>query len=147
MLANNLTRFRSPHDGKDFPDLAKYTQDSACTFRRSRTLGLPALAFGLTLLTGSLRAEFAYVCNVGPNTLSAYHIGDDGALKAVPGSPFNTGGVAPDSVAIDRSGGFAYVANQGDATISAFKIALDGALSPFPGSPFQAGTYNTSLAG
>ena len=83
---------------------------------------------------------------MGTNTLSAYHIGADGALRAVPGSPFNTGGIAPDSAAVDPLGGFAYVANQGDATISAFKIDLNGALSPVPGSPFQAGTYNTSLA-
>jgi hypothetical protein len=44
--------------------------------------------------------KFAYVTNGEPdNNVSAYHIGADGALKPVPGSPF-AAGVTPASVAI-----------------------------------------------
>jgi hypothetical protein len=43
--------------------------------------------------------RFAYVTNVGSNTVSAYSIAANGALKPVPGSPF-AAGVTPASVAI-----------------------------------------------
>lgn len=58
-----------------------------------------ALTLGLTLLAGSLRSEFAYVTNLGSNTVSAYRIGEHGILMPIAGSPFAAGN-GPTSVAI-----------------------------------------------
>jgi 6-phosphogluconolactonase len=58
-------------------------------------------------LAWPLRAQFAYVANLADNTVSGYSIDrKTGALTAVPGSPFVTGGGA---VAVDPTGRFAYV--------------------------------------
>jgi 6-phosphogluconolactonase (cycloisomerase 2 family) len=37
--------------------------------------------FSFALLVGSLQAEFAYVVNYSSNNVSAYRIGENGALK------------------------------------------------------------------
>jgi 6-phosphogluconolactonase len=73
----------------------------------------------------------------------AYQIGSDGALTAVPGSPFPLGiaGMFPTSVAVDLLGRFVYVADVFAGTIngeilSAYQVAPDGSLTPVPGSPF-----------
>jgi 6-phosphogluconolactonase len=47
-------------------------------------------------------AKFAYVVNMGSNSVSAYSIGSNGALTPIPGSPFVTGS-EPVSVAITRA--------------------------------------------
>ena len=47
-------------------------------------------------------AKFAYVVNMGSNSVSAYSIGSNGALTPIPGSPFAAGS-EPVSVAITRA--------------------------------------------
>src|SRR5271165_567452 len=97
--------------------------------------------------------RFLYVSNVNgfisPGTVSAYSIGPTGALKAVPGSPFQTTGTEPRAIAVDFLGRFVYVANANlgsEGTISAYRIGLDGALTPVVGSPFQTGIEPYSIA-
>src|SRR6202011_5491398 len=77
-------------------------------------------------------------------TLLAYHIGPNGALTSVKGSPFSTG-ITPFSVAVDLLGRFAYVANV-SGSVSAFRIESDGALAPVKGSPFATGGLGPLLA-
>src|SRR5260370_28901277 len=104
------------------------------------------LAIGFVCLAAPLRAQFAYVANQLSNDVSAYSIGDNGALTPVPGSPFAAGSV-PFSVAVDRTGKFAYVANGGQpnvgipGSVSAYSIGADGALSRLTSLrwPFAAG--------
>src|SRR3984893_11333721 len=92
--------------------------------------------------------KFAYVANEFGNNLysvsgsvSGYTIDPTtGALTAITGSPFATGGL-PLSVAVDPSGKFAYVANYSDNNVSGYTInPATGALTPIIGSPFPAGT-------
>jgi 6-phosphogluconolactonase len=66
---------------------------------RARIKLWSALAIGFALLAGSLRAEFVYVANFFSNNISAYRIGENGALTAVAGSPFPAGS-RPISVAV-----------------------------------------------
>jgi 6-phosphogluconolactonase len=79
------------------------------------------------------------VVNVGSaGGLAAYSIdAASGALTAVPGSPFDVGGV-PSSVAIDASGGFLIVSIfplGGGSRLAVFSIDPDtGALTSVPGS-------------
>jgi 6-phosphogluconolactonase (cycloisomerase 2 family) len=87
---------------------------------------------------------FAYVSNQD-NTISAYLVSADGALTALPSSPF-PGGNNPAGLAVDPSGKFLYVANVLGANVSGYAIASDGALSPIPGSPFPAASGAISVA-
>jgi 6-phosphogluconolactonase len=111
--------------------------------------------------------KFAYVANMGSNSISAYSIAanDDaganvvaGQLKKIAGSPFKAG-TNPTGVTIAKVGGipkYAYVANLSSGTISAYSIAANaantdganveaGQLTEISGSPFSAGTYPTAV--
>jgi len=56
--------------------------------------------------------RFVFVANGVSNDISAYRIGSDGALTAIPGSPF-AGDIGPYAPAVDPAGKFVYVANRG----------------------------------
>jgi YVTN family beta-propeller protein len=87
-----------------------------------------------------------YVANSGSNNVSAFAIdASTGALGAVTGSPFPTGGVGPSAVAVDADTSFLYVAEQGSHDIAAFNIASNGALQPVKGSPFGVATAATAI--
>jgi DNA-binding beta-propeller fold protein YncE len=79
------------------------------------------------------------------NPVSALSITAEGALTAVPGSPFASGGFHPSSVAVSPDGRYVYVSNFGtyyeprESSLSALSIASDGSLNGIPGSPFLAG--------
>ena len=107
---------------------------------------LSTLAVGFVLLAASAQAQFAYVANGGgSNNVSAYGIGENGALTPIPGSPFAAGNL-PSSVTVDPTGKFAYVVNEGSNNVSAYRIGENGALTPIPGSPFSAGIESVSVA-
>lgn len=53
-----------------------------------------------------------YVASQGSDTIAGFAIQPDGSLRALPGSPFPSGGVQPVSIGID--GSFLFVANRGD---------------------------------
>jgi DNA-binding beta-propeller fold protein YncE len=98
----------------------------------------------LALVTPSL-AEFAYVANFGSNNVSGYRVERNGALKAVPGSPFQAG-KEPFAVAVDLFARFLYTTNDGDNNVSGFYIGSNGALTPLRGSPFETGRAPSNLA-
>jgi 6-phosphogluconolactonase len=101
---------------------------------------LLALASGFVLLAPSLWAQFVYVANGGgSNNVSAYKIGLNGSLTAVPGSPFSARNL-PSSVAVDSNGKFIYVVNESSSDVSGYKIDSNGALIAVPGSPFPVGS-------
>jgi 6-phosphogluconolactonase (cycloisomerase 2 family) len=96
--------------------------------------------------------RFVYVANLGsgnPNTpsVSAYTINPStGALTAISGSPYATGGeyTASDAVTVDPTGQFVYVTSvstqAGSGNIAAFTINPGtGALTTVSGSPFATG--------
>jgi 6-phosphogluconolactonase (cycloisomerase 2 family) len=87
-----------------------------------------------------------YAANSGSNSVSAYAIdAGSGALGAVTGSPFPTGGVGPSAVAVDADTSFLYVTEQGSHDIAAFTIASNGALHPVKGSPFGVATAASAI--
>lgn len=87
-----------------------------------------------------------YVANSGSNTVSAYAIdSSSGALGAVNGSPFPTGGVGPSAVAVDSDTSFVYVTEQTSHDIAAFSIASNGALGAVKGSPFGVPTSASTI--
>src|ERR1700756_2073265 len=90
--------------------------------------------------------RFVYVTSFFGETVSAYRIAQNGALKPVVGSPFSTGSGAPVSVAVDVLGRFVYVANEGADSVSAYRIGGSGILTPVAGSPFPAGHVPASIA-
>jgi 6-phosphogluconolactonase (cycloisomerase 2 family) len=76
----------------------------------------------------------------GAGTVSAFHLGRDGALHAIGASPFADDQTAPCWVEISHDGRFLFAVNTASSTISSFAINGDGTLTslgatPFAGSP------------
>jgi len=97
----------------------------------------------MALLAVSLHAEILYVANSDNNSIYAYRIAGNGALKELTGSPFSSG-KGPVSVAVDPLGRFLYTANMDDGTISVFHIRPNGRLTRV--SDLSAGRMPKSLA-
>ena len=92
------------------------------------------------------QGSLLYVANSGSNNVSAYAIdSSSGALGAVNGSPFPTGGVGPSAVAVDADTSFVYVTEQTSHDIAAFNIASNGALQLVKGSPFGVATSASAI--
>src|SRR5689334_1051932 len=76
------------------------------------------------------QGNFVYVNNQATqNSISGYSVSPAGALTAVPGSPFLTGGSAAvgtcyglDRIVASSAGNLLFVANNADMTISVFQI-------------------------
>jgi 6-phosphogluconolactonase len=80
-----------------------------------------------------------YVANQGSNNISAFVVDSKtGALGAVSGSPFPTGGKGPTFLA--ATGTFVYVTEQVTNDIAAFAIGSNGPLTPVANSPFSVAT-------
>src|SRR5258708_29645816 len=97
-------------------------------------------------LAPSLHGQFVYVANGGgSNNVSAYKIGLNGSLTAIPGSPFPARNL-PSSVGVDPNGKFGYVVNESSGDVSGYKIASGGALVAIPDSPFSVGSDPHQIA-
>jgi len=87
-----------------------------------------------------------FAANAGSNNVSAYVIDPNtGALGAVKGSPFATGGSGPSAVAVDSNSTAIYVAEQGTHDIAALAIQSDGSLKPILGSPYTVATQASAI--
>ena len=101
-------------------------------------------------VTGDPHGRFVYVANSGDTSLAAgvsgFQVGADGALVAMPGSPYASG-MNPIGFAIDETSRYAYAANQASGNVTAYTVdASTGALSVIAGSPFATGTNPTTIA-
>jgi hypothetical protein len=82
--------------------------------------------------------RYLLAVDAGSNQISVLQVGSDGSLTAVPGSPFASGGVEPNSIAVRDS--LVYVSNLGSAspavapTYAGFTLSGKGQLSPIPNS-------------
>ena len=114
---------------------------------------LLGMALGL-LGPGSASAQFVYVNNnASSNSVSAFSVdGGTGALTALPGSPFSTGGSGDFSPNVGGlnvlvAANYLYATNSVTNTVAAFDINTDGTLSTIPGSPFPTlGTAPNGIA-
>jgi 6-phosphogluconolactonase len=102
--------------------------------------------------------RYLLAVDAGSNQISVLRIGHDGSLTPVVGSPFASGGVEPDSIAVNH--GLVYVSNTGagGTNYTGFTLSWGGQLRPIPGStvtlPAGSGpgeivvnSNNTRLAG
>lgn len=93
----------------------------------------------------SAQMGYVYIKNQGtPNSVSAFAQDGGGALTAVPGSPFTTGGNSNfnnnmKSITVIPSRRLLYVSNTDSATVAGFTINGNGSLTAVPGSPFATG--------
>src|SRR5712671_4619258 len=94
------------------------------------------------------QSNYVYVNNQATsNTISAYSVSPSGALTAVPGSPFLTGGQGAtvncyglDRIVVSAPNNLLFVTNTLDLTISALQInPASGSLTAVAGSPFASG--------
>ncbi|HEY7405451.1 MAG TPA: beta-propeller fold lactonase family protein [Candidatus Angelobacter sp.] len=87
-----------------------------------------------------------FAANNGSNSVSAYAIDSKtGALGAVTGSPFATGGVGPSAVAVDPNTTIVYVTDQVTHDIATFGIGTNGVLKATKGSPFPLAAGGTAI--
>ncbi len=83
----------------------------------------------------------------GNGTVSSFHVGRDGTLTGVSGSPFADGQTAPCWVAITPDGRVLFAINTGSATISAYRVARDGTLTLEGSTPFASPSGLTPFDG
>jgi len=100
---------------------------------------LPTPSYAAGLQTSSVASDpsgrFLYASSLVDGTVSAYAVGDGGALTGIAGSPFHV--PAAQAVTVHPSGRFIYVTNWSNHTVSGFNLDASGALSaPTPGSPY-----------
>jgi 6-phosphogluconolactonase (cycloisomerase 2 family) len=158
----------NPQPGKN--SVLAYTRNPN-TGELTEMAGSPFLTGGTGFLTGlSLGPDdhdqeivttrdrrFLYVVNQGSDTIAGFAIALDGSLKAVPGSPFSSGGVQPASLGVGRD--LLIVANRGDQqpggggggtnppTYASFRIFEDGSLFLLPvAQPAQGAGSSPSQA-
>jgi len=102
--------------------------------------------------------RYLLAVDAGSNQISVLRINADGSLAPVAGSPFASGGVEPNSIAVNR--GLVYVSNTGagGTNYAGFTLSPGGQVRPIPGStvtlPAGSGpgdivlnSNNTKLAG
>jgi 6-phosphogluconolactonase (cycloisomerase 2 family) len=68
-----------------------------------------------------------------------------GSLQKITGSPVNTGGTSPDSMAVDPTHAHLLVTNLAAGTSAVFSVGSSGLLQPVPGSPFQTSTSQVRI--
>jgi hypothetical protein len=78
--------------------------------------------------------RYLLAVDAGSNQISVLRIGVDGSLTPVPGSPFASEGVEPNSIAVND--GLVYVSNAGSGgtNYTGFTLSPAGRLDPIPGS-------------
>lgn len=156
-----------PHDvtvaglGNNLPSWLGVTLDGAAGaevawFLRTPNGGTSGLQAGSPTSTGGTSPQgmrvtpdgkFVIVANQGTSNVSVFSLDSTtGALTAVPGSPFPSGG-QPGPVATDLSAGpfpttaakFVFVGDTGGNSLSAYTIDSTGSLTPVPGTPVPLG--------
>ena len=97
-------------------------------------LGAGVASQGATQVTDNGR--YVLAVDAGSNQISVLRVNWDGSLTPVPGSPFASGGVEPNSIAVHD--GLVYVSNLGSATVApnytGFFLTPWGRLQPIPHS-------------
>lgn len=112
--------------------------------------GFTLLTLAAGLLPGGLWAQGNFIYtndDQSPNTVSAFSVASDGALTAVAGSPFATGGTgnrgglfSSNRIGVAVVGNFLFASNSGSNDVSVFTIDPNsGSLTPVDGSPFATG--------
>ena len=81
----------------------------------------------------------------GFHDISAFNVGDEGALTPLPGSPLRAGRT-PTFLTVDPTGTHVYLAHSDGCYISAYSIASDGALTLIPGSNVATGGSPGAIA-
>ncbi len=76
--------------------------------------------------------RYLLAVDAGSNQISVLRVGSDGSLTPVPGSPVASGGVQPNSIAVN--GNLVYVSNIGSPNYTGFFLTPWGQLRPIPNS-------------
>ncbi|HKN51541.1 MAG TPA: YncE family protein [Amycolatopsis sp.] len=92
-------------------------------------------------------AKFLYVGAQASGQVFGFRIGADGALTAVPRSPFDAPGI-PEGITATADGTHVYVADEDETigSVRGFSVAADGSLTEVGGSPFIPGNSQVGIA-
>jgi 6-phosphogluconolactonase len=116
----------------------KFNKSSQLLLVSAASLLVASLVTSCSLLTQTLTVDFVYVASAkaaganGYGQIDVYEINSEsGVMRAIPASPFPSGGRNPVAEATSTDNGNLFVANQDDNTIVQFVIGSDGKLYPF----------------
>lgn len=82
--------------------------------------------------------QYLLAVDAGSNQISVLRVGPDGSVGPVPGSPFASNGIDPNSITVH--GSLVYVSNAGNGgpgNYTGFRLNAAGRLTPIPGSTFD----------
>jgi hypothetical protein len=142
---SNISAFEIEHDGTletvaGSPFAAGTVEDCAGSSTSCQGISLAATRHGKFLYAGHPGASTIFP---GSSEIYGYHVGNDGALIPVPGSPFNSGGPDPSYLKVTPDGHtllalLGTFTSSGGTTnhIAVFRIGKDGGLTQVVGSPF-----------
>lgn len=158
-LENGISVF--VHPSGNFVYYAQYSGDNAVGYaRNTATGGLTLLASspfsaGLApgFISGDVAGRFIYVANsgdaIGTSGAHGFTVGANGALTAIPGSPFTTG-KNPIGVTFDETNRFVYIIGSGETNptpdpVYAYQLNLQTGAISLVGT-YTAGVDATSIA-
>jgi 3-carboxymuconate cyclase len=87
--------------------------------------------------------RFLYAANIGSSNISIFSIAANGALMAIPGSPFPLG-APPDGTKMSPDGKFLAIAFFFMDAVGIYAINPDGTLTAAPGSPFVSPAFGAA---
>ncbi|MFL6387046.1 MAG: MBG domain-containing protein [Terriglobales bacterium] len=140
-----------PHSSNGLTFRPLFLATNSTDFSQAALRLIPAFLLVLLLLSPmALHAQgnYVYVNNQDvANSIAGFAVSSTGALTAVPGSPYSTGGIGAtttciglDRITISAPQNLLFVSNSGDQTISVFQVdPATGALTAAAGSPVPSG--------
>jgi 6-phosphogluconolactonase (cycloisomerase 2 family) len=117
----------------------------ALTVAAGSPLKAQSYVTGITVNCASTNVYFGDAISTGTE-VEGYSIGADGALTALPGSPWISGdATASNGTILTRGGNFLLVTNQDSASLQSYAVAPDGSISEASGMPFVFGGQDTEF--
>lgn len=86
-----------------------------------------------------------YVVDQGSDDIAVFSIAAGGALQALPDSPFRSGGIAPQGLALTPDGRFLFVGHTGSNSVVPFALGDRGEMAPAAG-PIDLGSLPNGMA-
>ena len=110
-------------------------------------ISAPGLALIAAPRTGiAARGDRLYALNRGSDDVAAFAVGADGSLTALAGSPFDTGGRAPEGMILSADGRWLFVTHRDDRRLTTLQISPDGLPSVASSFDLDAGANGLAVS-
>jgi YVTN family beta-propeller protein len=110
----------------DFPEIVEVIETATNTVMQSIVVESASSANTVDGIAMSPKGRFAYVSNLGSNSVSVLDTASNTIVKTV------SVGTSPGSIAVTPDGSYVYVSNQGSNSVSVIKAAGDTVVATIP---------------